>query len=476
MNKLFFLAILFIGVSLGGCQDELPPSTETVERESTTAPDKTTQRHSSTTSPERPAGNIVLFDEPIEPILVELPSEATFFWREAATDLKPALVLFSIHPLIQTVDHSLKTAISKLISNGTKDDFVQHGSKYRSDPLILPTQSVSAAISAGLFSEIIWVFPSTAPVDQMQVDLFRKQVTKADFLTQAEANALTLQDGIFSGTVRGLPFRAVHPEALPEIGKPIVLHVDLGYFKGLYQGEVKTRIYDVLQNTALALNETGWAPELTTLSYSTMEGAFSLDVRFLITNFAEMLRDPTLLDGTMPQNWALRSEALYANNFFLEGKVQKYYEQAAKEYPNDASAQYDLYKHMFFEQHKVDDALACLDKAVTLDRGYVAAYLELAEIAKDDGNLTVALELLSKAAPLVPENAMINLYRAQFMILNGKKDQAVPIIKELKRLQWSSLYHGEIRQLLNEMMNAEARLPEQSTSAGDDTGDSPPTN
>jgi hypothetical protein len=476
MSKFFSLAIFLIGLTLSGCQDDPPSTVERVEKKSTTAPDiKTQQQSSSPVNTEQRAGKTILFDEPIEPIVVELPSEAIPFWREVTTTAKPALILFSIHPLIQPVDQSLKTSVSNLMTKGTKEDFVHHGSRYRSDPIILPTQSVSAAISAGVFSEIIWVFPSTAPVDQMQLDLFSKQVTKADFLTQTEAQALTLKEGIFSGTVRGLPFRAVHPEALPKINKPMILHVDLGYFKGLYQGEVKTRIYDLLQKTALALYDTGWAPELTTLSYSTMEGTFSLDVRFLITNFAEMLRKPTLLDGTIPQNWALRSEALYAANFFLDEKVQEYYKQAAENYPREASAQYDLYKHMFFEQHKVDDALAILDKAVTLDRGYVAAYLELAEIANNDGNLTVALELLSKAAPLVPENVMVNLYRAQFMIQHGEKAQAIPLIKQLKGMQWSNYYHGGIPQLLDEMLNAPVKGSEQNTTTDDNARDIAPT-
>jgi tetratricopeptide (TPR) repeat protein len=201
---------------------------------------------------------------------------------------------------------------------------------------------------------------------------------------------------------------------------------------------------------------------LTTLSYSTFEGTFSLDVRFLITNFADMLRDPTLLDGTMPQNWALRSEALYAVNFFLEGKVQEYYEQAANEFPNDAASQYDLYRHMFFEQRKIDEALAVLDKAVALDRGYAAAYLELAQIADQDGNLAAALELLTKAAPIVPENPMVNLYRAQFLIRNGQKDQALPLIDELEKLTWSKHYHPDVPKLLKDMRNAEIS-PEQGT-------------
>jgi len=457
MRRLFYIVMLFTALCLWGCQDEAPKTTEHTEKAATKEAVETSKPASEAPAQTQQhlTGNIALFDEPIEPVMLELPSEALPYWRDAAADSKPTLVLFSIHPLLTPIEENLKPDVAKLVASGSESDFTLHGSLYRAEPFLLPTQTVSAALDAGLFSEVIWVFPSTAEPEQMQQDLFRKQVTEAGFLTEEEGNALTLDGGIYSGTVRGVPFRAVHPKALPEITGPMILHVDLGYFKGLYQGEVKTRIYDLLLNSALALNETGWQPLLTTLSYSTFEGTFSLDVRFLITNFAEMLRDPTLLDGTMPQNWALRSEALYAVNFFLEDKVKEYYEQAARDYPNDAAAQYDLYKHLFFEQRKIDEALAVLDKTVALDRGYAAAYLELAQIADNDGNLDAALELLSKAAPLVPENPMINLYRAQFLIQSGQKEQALPLIGQLEKLPWSKHFHPDVPQLLTDMRNAE---------------------
>jgi hypothetical protein len=454
-------------LSIWGCQDEAP-KTEAPEKAPVAEKPAIKTKQEPATEEAKPqtaplSGKVALFDEPIEPVVLELPTEAIPHWRDAAAGSKPALVLFSIHPLLQPIDESLQGDVANLLGSGSASDFLGHGSMYRSEPVVLPTQTLSAAIDADLFSEIIWVFPSTAEPAQMQFDLFRKQVTEAGFLTEAEGDALNLSGGIYTGTVRGVPFRAAHPTVLPEMNKPIILHIDLGYFKGLYQGEVKTRIYDLLHNTALALNETDWQPMLTTLSYSTFEGTFSLDVRFLITNFAEMLHDPTLLDGTMPQNWALRSEALYAVNFFLEGKVQEYYEQAANEFPDDAASQYDLYRHMFFEQRKTEEALAVLDKAVALDRGYAAAYLELAQLADKDGNLAAALELLTKAAPVVPENPMVNLYRAQFLIRSGQKDQALPLIDELEKLTWSKHYHPDVPKLLEEMRNAEVTVDEQST-------------
>ncbi len=461
MRKLTLITGLLIFSILIGCQEETPQ--RTLPPQNTETPEVETS--STAQEPDQPAvtestSTVEIFSEPIEPVVLELPSEALPYWRDVAKKSQPALVLFSIHPLLQPIEPNLKDKVAKLMTSGTIDDFKLHGSLYRSEPLVLPTQTLSAAIDAELFAEIIWVFPSTAPPEEMQLPLFQKQVSEAGFMTAEESDNLKLSGGIYTGRLRGVPFRAVHPKVLPDIKKPMVLHVDLGYFKGLYQGEVKTRIYDQLLNTALSLNETGWTPELTTLSYSTMEGTFSLDVRFLITNFAEMLRDPTLLDGTMPQNWALRSEALYAVNFFLEGKTQEYYEQAAREYPQDAAAQYDLYRHLFFEQRKIDEALEVLDKTVSLDRGYAAAYLELAQIADNDGNLAAALELLTKAAPVVPENPMVNLYRAQFLIQSGRKDESMPLIRDLQTLTWSTHYHEGISGLLAQMANSNADIPE----------------
>jgi tetratricopeptide (TPR) repeat protein len=467
------LVTFLLALSLWGCQEE--PQQQTASPGLLKGPVQTAQGAKSAAKPSfgRQTGQTALFDAPIEPVVVELPPEALPYWRDAAAGSKPALVLFSIHPLLDQIEDSLKPQVARLLEKGSQNELQRHGSIYRAEPLILPTQALSAAVEAGLFSEIIWVFPSTASPDQMQFDLFRKQVTEAGFLTDEEGETLHLDGGVYSGTVRGVPFRAAHPAVLPDIDKPMILHVDLGYFKGLYQGEVKTRIYDLLLNTALALNETGWQPILTTLSYSTFEGTFSLDVRFLITNFADMLRDPALLDGTMPQSWALRSEALYAVNFFLEDKVQEYYEQAARDYPDDAATQFDLYKHLFFEQRKIDEALAVLDKAVSLDRGYAAAYLELAQIANDDGNLAAALELLSNAAPLVPENPMVNLYRAQFLIESSRKEEAIPLIKNLQQLTWSTYYHTDIPALLEQMLNDEISAPASDTPSQEQPKDDP---
>lgn len=383
----------------------------------------------------------LLLHEAAAPVAVELPPEAIPTWREALPQ-HGTLVLLSIHPFLQPIEAGRAAELKALVSSGSRELFRQRGSFYRADPALVPTETVSAALLGGLFKEVVWVFPVSTPVEQLSLDTFRKQLTDAQFLTADEATQLTLKDGAFSGTVRGVPFRAVHPQALPKIAGPFVFHIDLGYFRGLYQGEVKTPLYDVLHQSCQELKAANWRPRAVTLSYSTIEGATSHDVRFLLGNLAEILKNPKLLEQ-MPASWAKRAEALYAVNFFLDSKVREMYRQNAENNPADAAAQYDYYKSLL-EQKKIAEALAQLDKAVALDSGYAAAYLELAQIAEKDGSLNVALELLEKGGEVFPENPFIDLYRTRFLLQMGRVGEAKPLIDRLRQLPWSKRVHGQI--------------------------------
>lgn len=399
-------------------------------------------------APPVPKPEPLLLSEPAAPIVMELPSEAIPVWREALPQ-PGTLVLMSIHPFLQPIEAERATDVAALVRAGSREIFRQRGSFYRADPALVPTETVSAALLGGLFKEVLWVFPVSTPVEQLSLEAFRKQLTGAKFLTDEEAAKLTLNAGIFAGTVRGVPFRAVHPRALPKLDGPFVVHIDLGYFRGLYQGEVKTPLYDVLHESCQGLKTAGWRPLVVTLSYSTIEGQNSHDVRFLLTNLVEILRNPKLLDE-MPASWAKRGEALYAINFFLDSKVREMYQQNAADNPKDAAAQYDYYRSLF-EQKKVTEALTQLDKAVALDSGYAAAYLELAQIAEKDGNLAVAAELLGKGGRVFPENPFIDLYRARFLLQIGQVDEAKPLISRLQQLTWSKRLHGQIPEAIIQM-------------------------
>lgn len=373
---------------------------------------------------------------------VELAPAALPLWRSTA-DEGPTLVLFGFDPLLKPLPEDLRERAVELVRNGDAEALHKHGSYFRVEPVILPNQTLSAAIDGGLFSKICWVFPSKAEPGKLDLELFRKQMLDGGFFTPAEAAQLKLDGGIFSGTLRGLPFQAAHYGLLPALVGPLVVHVDLSFFQGLYESEVKTPLYDLIHQTANALLQSGWQPRVTTLSYSTLEGEIALETRFVMSNLAAVLNDPALLRNDLPQAWKLRAEALYAADMFSESKKLEIYRQAADLAPSDASAQYDLFQHHFLGQ-RLDQALEVLDRTVALDPGYAAAYLALADLARKEQQLPIALDLLTKAKPFFPHNPFVDLQRAELLLMRGDRNEGLALLEALRVAPWSRHYHADL--------------------------------
>lgn len=390
-----------------------------------------------------------IFASPIEPDLFEQPTDALVRWRQFR-DAKPTLVLLSFDPFLQPLSKELHSEAVALAKSGSAAELSARARIFRANPTLLPTQTLSAALEAGLFSRICWVFPSTVKPEDLTLELFRKQMTDAKFFSETEAAGLTLADGIYSGTLRGIPFQALHPWALPKLEGPLLLHIDLSYFRGLYKDTATTPIYQLLHQTATALRDSGWQPEAVTLSFSTEEGAVSLDTRFLLRDLAFLLRQPAILDGEPPEHWNQRAEAFFGVDVFTAEKMVELVEKMVAQAPEDPSVQYDHYTTLFAAK-KLEPAVAALDRAVAGDPGYAYAYAELAQIAIKDRNAKAALDLLKKASAGYPENPFIPLQMADIYIGSGQPQEALKILQPMKQLPWSKSYHDDIPELLQRM-------------------------
>jgi len=438
MKKLFFLILVLI--ALAGCQkhEESAPPVQTTE---TTAP-----------APEK-----VLLGEPIEAKEVELPSEAIPYWRNAAGGSRPALVLFAIHPFLQPLNEAQRDAVMKLVATGTPDDFAKRGTFFRVDPALISTQALSAALAGNLFSEIIWVFPSTTPLEEFSQETFRNQMVEAGFMTPEESAGMTYQDGIFSGTLRGTSFKAVHPLALSAVSGPAILHIDLGYFKGQYKSEIKTPLYPLLLETAKTLRGLNLKVRGVTLSYSTEEGEFSLETRFLINRLAELLAAPSMLDKPLPENWNLHSEALYTINFFMEDKVTELYTKAVHLAPGDPAVLYGLALRRLRDKD-LKGALELIERAAKEDEGYALEYFNLADRAANAGDFANASMLLDRGRSHSPHNPFIDFQRAGVLIQQGQTDAARQILLGLKKLPWSPDVHAGTLQRIDDMLAAVSNI------------------
>lgn len=393
-----------------------------------------------------------IFVEPVKPAHFELASGALTIWRRYASN-RPALLLFASHPLLSPIDPALRADVGRIVATASDEELLRRGRATASDTLLVSPQTVSAALDAKIFSEIVVILPTREAADAVSLEKFATRVTEAGFLSPEEGKTLVLEGSTIRGSVRGIPLRVVHPDALPTIVSPSILHVDLGYFKETYINEIKTPIYDLIYEFAASVRDAGYKPVATTLSYSNQEVGYALTSRFVLRDLAQIMLHPEFLSGETPASWRLRAAAMYANIMFNETEARQLIQQAAQDTPGDAAALFDL-GLLRFQQNRPDEGFALLDQVVAIDPGYAPAYIELADQGQRMGQWKRSFELLQKAADAMPDHAELRIRLAGDLIQRGRTAEARPLLAELAGLSWSAIYHPGIPETLIKMQAA----------------------
>jgi hypothetical protein len=428
------------------------------ESSETAATTETTPPASDATATTEPATDkssiapaVILLQDPLDLQRYEVPSQALLQWYEIR-DARPALVLYSNDPLLLST-RSLKPKV--LISE--LDD--QDPRALRSDiadPLIMPKMALDAALKAGFFSAVYWIMPTPGNIEELSVEIFRSQMMQNDTLSDEEAGSLTLREGIFSGTVRGVPFHAVHPQADIKVSGPAVFHFDLSYLSALYKGEIKTPIFPLVYQTLKHLRDQQIETVAASFSYSQIIGEVALGSRFLGDVFNQLFAQPERLDKNMPVLWTQRANALYLPNMMMFDEARKLLLQMADAQPDDASLHYALYMVSRETSSNRSVALRHLADAVQRDPVYAYEYLSLAPIAREKGFPDEALRVLSLANQANPDNPFMTLELARALISAGQTDTAVPLLEILLTLNWSKNIYPNMPSFLEQLL-AEAR-------------------
>jgi hypothetical protein len=428
------------------------------ESSETAATTETTPPASDATATTEPATDkssiapaVILLQDPLDLQRYEVPSQALLQWYEIR-DARPALVLYSNDPLLLST-RSLKPKV--LISE--LDD--QDPRALRSDiadPLIMPKMALDAALKAGFFSAVYWIMPTPGNIEELSVEIFRSQMMQNDTLSDEEAGSLTLREGIFSGTVRGVPFHAVHPQADIKVSGPAVFHFDLSYLSALYKGEIKTPIFPLVYQTLKHLRDQQIETVAASFSYSQIIGEVALGSRFLGDVFNQLFAQPERLDKNMPVLWTQRANALYLPNMMMFDEARKLLLQMADAQPDDASLHYALYMVSRETSSNRSVALRHLADAVQRDPVYAYEYLSLAPVAREKGFPDEALRVLFLASKANPDNPLMTLALARSLIVAGQTDTAVPLLENLLALNWSKDYYPNMPSFLEQLL-AEAR-------------------
>jgi len=229
--------------------------------------------------------------------------------------------------------------------------------------------------------------------------------------------------------------------ALPSFEQPLLLHIDIDYFKNLYKGEIKTPLYTLLFETLNTLKAKGLHVAEATIALSNLGTELPLQTRFIGRQLADILTDPAMLSRPLPKSWEERAQALYLINFLQKSEIRDIYLKLEKKDPTDASVKFALYD-IHRELNKPEAALVYLQEAVTLDPVYALEYLPLSELAQQKSRPEKAVEMMRLAADRL-DSPFITLHLARTLINTGAKAEAKAVVDRLANIGWSTTYYAD---------------------------------
>lgn len=377
----------------------------------------------------------------------ETPAQALLQWY-ALRDARPSLLIYSNDPLLQSSSPAIQENLLERLA-----DHDQAALRFdNANPALLPEMTLRAALDAGLFSAVYWVMPTSGEMSGLSVEAFRTQMGQFGAASDAEVRSFTMRDGVISGTIRGVPFHALHPQATIAIRGPAVVHFDLSFLSPLYKGEIKTPIHALIFQSLKHLRSQRVKALSVSFSYSQVDGKVSLGSRFIGDVFDQVFKQPEILDKQLPTAWQLRANALYLRKLIMAQKARDTLLQLKNVNNEDPSIDYALYKVSRELKTERQAALGHLAKAVQGDSVYALEYLILAPVANEKRFHDEALRILRLAHEALPDNPFVTLELARALIANDQSSNAEPFVRKLLELNWSAFFYPDMKKSLQKML------------------------
>jgi hypothetical protein len=390
----------------------------------------------------------IFLEEAVPLHRLERVGEALAVWRQYS-EQQPALLLLSNYPLLMPVPDQLRDEVSRTVVSATADDLSRLSDVGLPAPLFLPEMTVDIALREGWFGQLAWAPSIRDPAQELSLEPISERFAKNQFASELELATLTIQENILRGTLRGVSTTMAALHNLPELNGPVIIHIDPGYFQGMYENEIATPILQVINNALAVLRERKIPVLAVTFDNSNLVGRISLDVRFLQHVLARMIESPETLDQEVPINWRRKADILYLSNFFKKDETRELALAMNADEPDTAWVKFALYRSSV-EHSQGSDALSFLAEAVRLDRVYALEYLALSDMAYEKKRSDEAMRMLSLAAGTFPENAQIKLKMAHLATAMGDKETALHLVGQLQQLEWSPVYYPDMPQYLED--------------------------
>ncbi len=259
--------------------------------------------------------------------------------------------------------------------------------------------TVNLGYMAGLFKRVIWVLPARASVGEGSASSFRKILEEKRPYSKADLADLKNDGKFISGSIDGIPLTVTNLEDL-EIGpdETAILDVDLGFFIGQKtqdpEGRMGTRVVlDFLRVLRRKNIHTAQA----SINLGSLGGAVSYDMRYFGDILTEIMMDPSILEGALPQKYEMMLEA---EDALIAGKYDRavaLYDHLTERSPREAGLHYSKAVAQGF-MGDGEGATKSLFAAYDRDAVYLRGFFQLARVLAVNGKIEAGEKILDSEA------------------------------------------------------------------------------
>ncbi|MCK4538659.1 MAG: hypothetical protein KAV42_07685 [Candidatus Krumholzibacteria bacterium] len=256
--------------------------------------------------------------------------------------------------------------------------------------------TVNLGHKAGLFKRVIWVLPAKRSVGIGSVDNLKNVLCEKRPYTRANLTDFVSDGKHVNGTIGGIPVTFSNIEDL-EVGpdETAIIDIDLGFFLGQKaqdpEGRMGTR---VLLDFLRILKRKKIATSQVSINLGAIGGAIPYDLRFFGGVITEVMADPSILEGALPQKYTMMLEA---EDALITGNYERataLYGHLTEKCPNDAGLFFSRAVAQAFNGDG-ESAAESIFGAYDLDTNYLRGFFQLARVLAVNGKVEAGEKILS---------------------------------------------------------------------------------
>ncbi|MBU8921706.1 MAG: hypothetical protein KOO63_07780 [Bacteroidales bacterium] len=258
--------------------------------------------------------------------------------------------------------------------------------------------TINLGHKAGLFKRVIWVLPAKQSIGIGTVENLKRVLYEKRPYTKDDLKDLVSDGKHVNGTISGIPVTFSNLEDL-EIGpkETAIIDIDLGFFLGQKaqdpEGRMGTR---VLLDFLRVLKRKNIPTSQVSINLGSVSGAIPYDLRFFGGVITEVMGDPSILEGALPQKYTMMLEA---EDALITGNYERaiaLYGLLTEKCPGDAGLFFSLAVAQGFNGDG-EAAVESIFSAYDIDTTYLRGFFQLARVLAVSGKVEAGEQILSSS-------------------------------------------------------------------------------